>query len=75
MEAEGIFRSGRGRGRGTPDCLVSLRRQVELAWAPSTPMGAAFVDFSKALDSVNEGLYEARVAGQGVKSKWINITP
>ena len=39
-------------GRGTQDQLFSLRRVLELAREHQAPLHAAFVDFSKAFDSV-----------------------
>ena len=67
-DAQHGFRSG----RGTADCLFNLRRVVELARAHATPMHAAFVDFSKAFDSVNhEALWEVLEA-RGIHPKLMN---
>ena len=60
-------------GRGTADCLFNLRRVVKLARAHATPMHAAFVDFSKAFDSVNhEALWEVLEA-RGIHPKLISL--
>jgi len=68
-DAQHGFRSG----RGTADCLFNLRRVVELARAHATPMHAAFVDFSKAFDSVNhEALWEVLEA-RGIHPKLISL--
>ena len=67
-DAQHGFRSG----RGTADCLFNLRRVVELARAHATPMHAAFVDFSKAFDSVNhEALWEV-LETRGILPKLIS---
>ena len=69
INAQHGFRSG----RGTADCLFNLRQVVELARAHATPMHAAFVDFSKAFDSVNrEALWEVLEA-RGIHPKLISL--
>ena len=55
QEAQCGFRPG----RGTQDQLFSLRRVLELAREHQAPVHAAFVDFSKAFDSVpRDALWE-----------------
>jgi hypothetical protein len=40
-------------GRGTPDAIFTLRRLHEVAARDHTPLYAAYIDLSKAFDSVN----------------------